>query len=349
MPISTGSGSTTEVGELESSTSAPPNGSEVTTSTPSDATSLAMESSGSAETTGEHTSGDSPPQTDCGSDLLRSDTFSPNEVYLIGTLSEGACYLDAIAHWSTPSDAVVGLGCYFNEQSAVVRPTDGRMLYTDIFGPKMREFHCDDCPWVPGSAYPDAPFLNDIVLNACEPDTSVLQFLAAPDGSHMYHCNGGLTWYAPDGTIAYESAYGSLRHLGVDSLGLTDTHVVGFATQTATEIVGLPSEAPLTIRAAADGGFFLVVGTDDAAELWHVDPEGAAASLGSYGDLPMGYHDAFGTKLDGCGGLYQFAYGPAAFEDVIVRRHIGRPTEIIYTEAGDPVVKIHISGLLTGP
>jgi hypothetical protein len=43
------------------------------------------------------------------------------------------------------------------------------------------------------------------------------------------------------------------------------------------------------------------------------------------------------------------ANGPRIVHDAIVRREIGGVSEVVYTEANDPHVKIHISGLLTGP
>jgi hypothetical protein len=33
---------------------------------------------------------------------MKTGTFDPQQVYLLGTLSEGACYLDALTHWATP-------------------------------------------------------------------------------------------------------------------------------------------------------------------------------------------------------------------------------------------------------
>ena len=71
---------------------------------------------------------------------LTSDVFDPANIYLAGTLQEGACYRDAIASWTCPSTAVTGFSCDFDNNStgaertsAQIRPSDGRLLYANAF------------------------------------------------------------------------------------------------------------------------------------------------------------------------------------------------------------------------
>ena len=57
----------------------------------------------------------------------------------------------------------------------------------------------------------------------------------------------------------------------------------------------------------------------------------------------------YSAKLDGCGGLVFFASGPDVFQDIIVRLDLSGSSQIVFDEATEPLVKIHISALVTGP
>jgi hypothetical protein len=287
----------------------------------------------------------------CDGDLLTGDALEPHEVYLAGTLSEGACYRDALAHWSTPDDAVGGFDCYFGGgDNARIRASDGRLVYSMTFEGLLREFHCDSCPIAP-QAYPNTPLNNDVVLPtpACVPeDTTQMQFLLSPEGEHYYRCSQWEgDWYDAAGEVVYTSEVDTLLHIGRCGLALTTQAVVDLTSGTSAPIVGLPLGDPMTVRIAPEGGFWVVM-TPEQPELWHVGVDGVATSLGLYPQVPPD-HQAGKGVLDGCGGLYQITYGPEVFVDLILRREIGGDTETVYTEKMDPLVKIHISSLVTGP
>ena len=55
-----------------------------------------------------------------------------------------------------------------------------------------------------------------------------------------------------------------------------------------------------------------------------------------------------GSSIDG-GALLQIASGPMVLEDTIVRRQVQGSSQVVYDEATMPLVKIHISYLITGP
>ena len=55
------------------------------------------------------------------------------------------------------------------------------------------------------------------------------------------------------------------------------------------------------------------------------------------------------ARLDSSGNLFQEGYGPATFEDVVIYRGLNGFSEVVYTEATNPAVKLHISSLITGP
>ncbi|WP_437632017.1 hypothetical protein [Sorangium sp. So ce854] len=310
---------------------------------------------------GAHGAGAGAPDCSGASAAVTGDVLDPDQVYLAGTLLEGACGRDAVAHWSSPDSAVVGFHCHVDERSARIRPTDGRLLYTNVFEDLLREFHCDDCP-SRGNAYPEAPLDNDPVLPTprCADGLAPRDgFLVSPTGAVLYRCSSDTaTWYDERGRVAHADPEDPLLHLGHGDLALAARSVVHLATSTSTPITGLPGGRLLhTVRARAPDRFLLVLEaerpTEDGGsqELWEVDGDGVAARLGAFPPLPAGavHVSASTSKLDGCGALLQFGGGIGLLEDVIVRRDIGGASEVVYTEATEPLVKIHVSALVTGP
>ncbi|MGK3999935.1 hypothetical protein [Sorangium sp. So ce1024] len=322
---------------------------------------IGADAGGGGAGAGGHGAGAGAPDCSGASAAVTGDVLDPDQVYLAGTLLEGACGRDALAHWSSPESAVVGFHCHVDERSARIRPTDGRLLYTNVFEDLLREFHCDDCPFR-GNGYPDAPLDNDPVLltprcaDGLAPSDG---FLVSPAGAVLYRCRSDTaTWYDERGRVAYANPEDPLLHLGHGDLALAARSVVHLATSTSTPITGLPEGRLLhTVRARAPDRFLLVLEAERPAEdggsqeLWEVDGDGAAARLGAFPPLPAGavHVSAYTSKLDGCGALLQFGGGPGLLEDIIVRRDIGGASEVVYTEAIEPLVKIHVSALVTGP
>jgi hypothetical protein len=110
---------------------------------------------------------------------------------------------------------------------------------------------------------------------------------------------------------------------------------------------------PRAIR-ATDGGFRFVVSVSGTAlpsygeeHLWEIDSTGATTELGTYPAWPESLQPA-DYALSADGALYEMAFGSDGF-DVIVRRTIEGTSDIVYTEANHPFVKVHISSLFTGP
>lgn len=283
-------------------------------------------------------------------------TFGSGEVYLAGTLSEGACYLDAIALVEAPNRGLVGFDCYFDERIAVIDPIRSVLLYMNVFEDVLREFRCDDpCVWdeVSGT-YPTEPLRNDPILptSPCDPETNRLtHFLVGPDGSRVHRCFAEEIWYDADGDMRYAGSL-NLLHLGANDYAFAGTHIVDLATGDEIPITGLPATDLLATRASEDG--FLVAFTsptfDDMPELWEVATDGSAVMVGVYPLQPEKQTTRFGAELDGSGALYQMSSTiGVAFEDTIVRRSVDGDSEVIYTEADLPIVQIHISDLVTDP
>jgi hypothetical protein len=164
-----------------------------------------------------------------------------------------------------------------------------------------------------------------------------------------------LVWYDESGALVYNGAGDKLLHLGFGDQALTMSHIVDLASMSAVTITGLPGVPILTERALSPDNFWVVLSTSgpgqsDAEELWQIDAMGVAVKVGAYPPAPAGYTvDATSSRLDGSGKLFQIAHANNAFVDVIFRREVGGTTDLVYTEATQPLVKIHISALLTGP
>ena len=295
---------------------------------------------------------------------LYGDILDPGEVYLAGSIIESACYTRALAHWSCPNVAATGFDCYFDGNSstggrltAFVRPTDGRLIYTnpgtELF---VREFHCDNCPYDPNLGYPNSPLVNDPTLpKDCELAQGEPRFLVAPTGVVLYYCFATQTWRDSGGHYIYAGEpTDPLLHVGYGNMGLTATRIVDLATGNAVPVVGFGD--PLSaraIRAVPPDKFWIANMIDYATqnvELWEIDAAGMAQRVSQYAAMPAEatYIDGWG-RLDKDGAFFQIARVENTNHDIIVRRDRQGSSKIVYTDATGPLVKIHISGLITGP
>ncbi len=303
------------------------------------------------------------PSNQCsqGTVSISSAILNPGDVYLDGTLSEGACYLDALTHWSYPYRACTGFDCSFDGSSAVIRPTDGRLLYINTFENKLREFHEDVCVGAMINNYPTMPLANDKVIPTpmCDPDSTFLSlsFRVSPEGDIYYSCSQ--TWYDLTGATVFHDGVDRLQNVGrnrVALVGQSTFRLVDLGTGALTELVPqLPvSSSLLAVRARDEGGFWIAVrlssGPSDV-DLWQVNPDGTAARFGSFPPIPATVTSAGAAAIDGCGALIQMGEGRMVFEDLIMRREMGGASAVVYDEAmmPAPLVKIHISYLITGP
>ena len=278
--------------------------------------------------------------------------FDPEQVYLFGTLSEGACYRDAVAPVEAPSDAVVGFACDANESTGWIRPTDGRLLYTDgQLQDTVVVFTCDGCTKVTaGDPYPTDPLANDDRIELPCPGAALrIGYQLAPNGRVYHLCNDG--WYDQDGDrIPTREAY-LIVHLGPDDTALLSNNVLDLTSGEMAPLSGLADLDPLAARALEDGYWIAIQSSaTEPTELWHVALDGTATQLGTYPPLPANQSGPYGAKLDGQGRLFQMARDTTeSSRDTIVRRSIDGQSQVVYDEADDPLVKIHISSLFTGP
>jgi hypothetical protein len=307
---------------------------------------------------------DSPPA--CEKALI-GDVLDPGEVYLAGTVEEGACYKGAIAHWSCPNVGAVGFDCYFDGNSSVnwsnsprlnayVRPTDGRLIYTNLTTETfVREFHCDDCPFdSPSKRYSRTPLDNDPFLpKDCDLGNPFPEFFVSPTGMVLYYCPASKTWRDNGGLHTYVESNDPLLHVGYGNLGLTATRIVDLESGKAIPIVGFAGAlSAVAIRAVPPDKFWVVEPRDSlgqSVELWEIDGTGMSRRVLQYASAPANLTLRQRGRLDKSGAFSQMGSTRVALEDIIVRRDMQGGSEVVYTETTNPLVKIHISGLITGP
>ena len=282
--------------------------------------------------------------------------LDPSEVYLFGTLSEGACYRDALAHWSTPNLASVGFDCYAEESGAIIRPSDGRLLYTNTFEDKLREYHCDDCAYTKGAAYPSNVLANDSVIDTPCPvmNDRLSTFRVTVDSEILYSCNQSSSVVRSlSGTSVYDGTYGSVIGVGDHGWLLVNGRAVNYRTGAAVILTGASPLGSSVARWSPPDGFWLVFeGASSAFSLYRASlTTGEVTLVGDYPQVPAGLTNRGSYRLDRAGRLFLFAsnYASSMLTDVIVRSEVGGAATVVYTEATNPLVKIHISSLVTAP
>jgi hypothetical protein len=277
--------------------------------------------------------------------------LDPSEVYLIGTVAEGSCGQDVLAHWSNPNVAVSGFGCYNHPPAAIIRPSDGALLISDTFA-GTSVFEPDACVtregWFGDNS---APLANDGKLASPCPQPSPLLgnlVLLAPSGIGAFWC--GASWFSSSGEVLHSGERSPLAYDG--ERFLTTAGVIDIASRVTYPLVDLPEANVLTTRVVGDGFWVVLDGTTlHGAALWHVARDGHAELVGEYPAPPARSSPAYRARLSGDGALFQLATDVTAEQhtDLIIVRSLSGASDVVYDEADEPLVRIHISGLVTGP
>ncbi|MGE6757793.1 hypothetical protein ACQKGO_07290 [Corallococcus interemptor] len=288
-----------------------------------------------------------------GDNRCHSEPVAGNDVLIWGTLSEGACYRDAIASVLSPSRVQVGFGCGAGRPDATVSPS-GRIYYVDDgMGPnRLRVFVPDGFPIKDGArTYPDEGFKNDPVVPTpgCPADVGIRTFvMQAGTGSIIYNCTedkAGWRYYDSNGAVVtdqqYPVAWNAENYLlirgdyGTASVQAPDR-------TTVLPVVGLPDRWAY-IDARADSTGFRMALTDSSStgrqQLWHISNQGQATLVGTYGAYPehTSYFGGGGGVLDNAGALVAQSSRDVSTVDLVVRRTPdGAPGVIIYAEDESP-------------
>ncbi len=279
---------------------------------------------------------------------LTDGGLDPNEVYLMGTLSEGTCGLRALAHWSTPNMGSAGFDCSFDGRQAVIRPSDRRLLYFNSFENLLREFHEDG----PASVmYPTNVLANDRVIPT-PPCNTVGRFLVAPDSLVLHQCPTDVNPLRDEtGTVIFNGVTEEVLAVGPGRVLLTTRRVIDTGAGVSHPLTWpvMLAQEVVTVRWQPPSSFLVVLQLATPT-LWEVQTNGTATLRGAFSPLPAQVMGAFGGKLDGSGRLVQQARDATQpFTDVIVRRERGGTTSVVYSEAMSPLVRLHASDLVTGP
>jgi len=275
---------------------------------------------------------------------------------------ESACYRNTISRLSDPNTAIVGSDCYFAGGDAMIRP-DGVLLYYNVFEGLLREFHCDDCPgWTDGNPYPEDVLDNDTILSTpCETEPLVPRFVIGIEGYLLYRC--GNAWYTEDGKeLPIDGQILSYGYNGA-VLFLKETDLSIYYIEDDEEIALEVPEIDLNSngfvsRVDGERGFLLAMVKEGVTSLYSIAYTGSAAQEGIYPDAneshDVMYNSAFPIRnavLDAFGGLFQIATDRETQhrDDIIIYRTIVGNYEVVYSETTDPLVKLHMSSITTGP
>lgn len=287
----------------------------------------------------------------CGGDnRCHSEPVSGNDVLIWGTLSEGACYRDAISSVLNPTRVQVGFGCGVGSPDATVSP-NGRIYYVDddMDPARIRIFVPDGFPTKDGKrVYPDDGSKNDPKVPApgCAATVDVRTFIMqAGTGSIIYSCmedKAGLRYYDTNGTVvtdlSHPVAWNAENYILIKG-DYGTASVLAPDRTTVVPVVGLPDRWAY-IDARADSTGFRMAITDENStsrqQLWHISNEGFASVQGVYGAYPehVYYYGGGGGILDSAGALVtQSGRDDKALVDVVIRRTPdGARGVIIYSE-----------------
>jgi len=314
--------------------------------------------------------------------------LDPEQVYLIGTLSEGAGGNDVLASFSRPQDVLGGFGVWI--LAAATMP-DGRVIYeqwnTSNGDRHLRHFASNpftvrDHAW----RQPVDPEANDEVLlapDACGGGPPFQDWLVRPvTGELAYSCpflvNGfyHYDWFAQGGRRLASDQHldawtaGDLR-LVRSATGITYGTVADGVIDAAGAfhpIAGLPADAAATLAVRTDGEAFLVAlkiqqagSPEESAQLWRITADGTATYVGRYAPSINGPWTTR-SAMDRQGRLYGIAWD-ANGDDYVLQMPLqpGTPV-VVYSEANvpaqandffgpvlNPYAMIHSSHFVTGP
>lgn len=262
-----------------------------------------------------------------------SGPLAPQALYLVGSLKEGSCNYGALTAVSTPEDYLVGVPCM---ASAFAVRDDTLLFLAD--GPDYKdiwEFNPDP-KGASLSSYPANVLYNDGELKiTCGAGLEPVTFLVSPSGHLIYYCYT-TGWHEEDGKPVYNGDE-MLLALGDDDVALTANGIMNLKDVATVAVPDINNGLPVRAHGST---FHVVVQGADALELWSVDAGGTRTKLGDYAPPPPDLNRPSTTLqfLANDDSLVQSAGDPKDTTiDVLYRRTIDGVSEVIYTEADEPV------------
>lgn len=314
---------------------------------------------------GKHSSGPTPPSTvDAGPTHPPSahacttpwpggpSTFNPDCVYLLGTLSEGAAYLDAIIHPSKPNEIHAGFG--LDTSGGAIRPTDGRLFFDDsdeiyVFSDDAYVYAKDNFG---NPNYPASSLANDTLVStpACTSGWPAwINGFFPDDGAAFYSCGGSPVYLEGSSAALPMAGYVLAPAPGRAALITKGYGQLSVQLSSGQELAVAP--LPMFQGAIArfvDGHFVVaLIKGPSSAEMRTIALDGTTTYVGEYGIGAGPSPKWAGAKLEGDGSVVAFTLDTATGVDRIERYRVGTPRTVVYDETGKKV-KIHISQLVTG-
>jgi hypothetical protein len=302
-----------------------------------------------------------------------TDVFEPGQVYMLGSLSGVDCAPSAIASLKEPAFESVGFPCGIDRQSAVIRPSDGRLLYLDTVGKKVRVFTRDDHPYDTGQGacrYPDDPTANDaeVPTTSCDNSGGPADFRLAPDLEGIwYTCTNtpGLWFDENDVQIGFLGGSTPLaRGYGTSVLatqGSAETATAAslelYAGSSQVDLGDLAQEGDVLAVRVLDDGYHVVIQGDGegTGQIVLIGADGSVTSGGAYPSLPADVSlDATGAgrAVDADGTLYVAAFdnraGAGSRAVVELEPGAAGTAAVVYTEVDEPEVGPVSAVLVTG-
>lgn len=292
-----------------------------------------------------------PPRADgiCAATSVGAGVVDPDCVYLLGTLTEGDAWRDALIHVSRPNDFATGFG--YVTFAPVVRPTDGRLLFEargDRTPPRIYRFTASSMD------LPDPALAAQTVESSvtCSAPTLLDRFFVFPDdGAILYGC-GDAELIAgspqPIDMAGYLPIATGRNRLIVGAKTYPDIALVHNGV--ATPVSGL-SGRPYAFRSLPSGAMWMATSaTGIPGELLEIALDGSTQVVGEYqfGAAPYGPDPDCALEPSGALVCINRLGMSASFADVVVRFTFNNAPETLYDERNG-VVKIHGSKLVTGP
>jgi hypothetical protein len=270
------------------------------------------------------------------------DGFDQTKVYLLGTIEETPmCNHYAVSLVSDGNQYAPAFPCLLPNRYTI---NNGKLYYELSDGHEIHEFVPDY-----SDMYTNNPYSNDRKVDI--PCTSLITgYVINPSGHLIYHCIS-IGWFDAGGTPIYDGTDTFVAYTDKGTVATLDG-VMSLKEQVLHPVPALANTYGVRVH---EEEFHYAIQPDPMKqpELWSVDAAGTATKLGDYPAPPDGVKNVSLTSplLAPDDSLY--GAGSVSTNnklEVIFRRTIDGTSEVVYTEADQPIVKMGGgTPMITGP
>lgn len=283
--------------------------------------------------------------------------FDPAQMYLAGTLQEGAGGLDVVADVRFGDTFAAGFET-FGPRAAKIHPTDGFVYIAEDL--TVRKFVIDPSPNRDSTGkywqnYPKNTKANDPLIPMPPCDTNVGQFFVRPGtGAYFHTCRDSLQALRDSAgtSVATCNTFLSVGYTGA----ILCSNQVFDAAGAAHPLDVAVSDKAVAYRGKADGTFHVVTvegqGTGATYTLWNVTETGTATKVYDYAKLagftPINADVRGWIELDGQGLLHRWGAMSATITADLIVKFDDKTGTVVYNET-KVWTKFHGSNMVTGP